>query len=65
MPSATQPIQSGNSRTSSDWRMPPAMPRYHAARYASVRLPLSARKPKYATVDAKSASPAYVRPTEP
>jgi len=45
--------------------MPPAMPRYQAARYASVRLPLSARKPKNATVDAKSASPAYVRPTEP
>jgi hypothetical protein len=45
-PNATQPSQSGNSRKSSDWRIPPAMPRYHAARYASLRLPLSARKPK-------------------
>ena len=42
----------------SDWRMPPAMPKYHAARYASLRLPLSARKAKYATVEAKRASPA-------
>ena len=47
----------GKSRTRSDWRIPPAMPRYHAARYASLRLPLSARKAKNATVDAKSASP--------
>jgi len=45
--------------------MPPAMPRYHAARYESLRLPLNARNPKYVTVDAKSASPVYVRPTEP
>ena len=62
-PQATSHI--GSSSRSSDWRMPAASARYAAASQASPSLPSSARKAKYATPEAKSASPAYVSPTEP
>ena len=57
-PATVAPSQSGSSKKRMDCRTPPASPRYPAASHASVSLPRSARKAKYATVVAHSASPA-------